>query len=492
MKKTVMMAIVAMFCLCGCSKEIRIAGHSDSCPDIFPDYRNVTVPANIAPLNFEVCDAGQAKDWALKIETGNEAHHVHADKGLFTFGHRFWKRLLEDAKGTSLTVTLCEKKDSGWYSCEPFIINVAAEEMDSHLVYRLIPPGYSLWKEMGIYQRDLASFKEKAIYRNTQGHGNCVNCHSFNERNPDRMLFHMRSELAGTYIYRDGMKEKLDTKTDETISSLVYPYWHDTGSYVAFSINKTNQTLHVRNRNQIEVFDEASDVVVYDVNAHEIVTTDILSSEDSFETFPTFSPDGRSLYFCSAEAVGPMPEKFREAKYSLCRIDFNPEDCSFGTEVDTLYNARTEGRSVSFPRISPDGKMLVFVLSDYGNFSIWHKDADLYSMDLATGETVCMDALNSDDVESYHSWSSNSRWLVFSSRRDDGLYTKPYFSYIDEDGRAHKPFLLPQKNPRRYYDSQMYAYNIPEFVNGKVRVNGNDIAEFARENKPVKPEYVKK
>ena len=110
---------------------------------------------------------------------------------------------------------------------------------------------------------------------------------------------------------------------------------------------------------------------------------------------------------------------------------------------------------------------------------------------LKVGETVCMDALNSDDVESYHSCSSNSRWLVFSSRRDDGLYTKPYFSYIDEDGRAHKPFLLPQKNPRRYYDSQMYAYNIPEFVNGKVRVNGNDIAEFARESKPIKPVYVK-
>lgn len=492
MKKIVMMASVAMLCLCGCSKEIRIAGYSDSCPKIFPDYRNVTVPANIAPLNFEVCDAGQAKDWALKIETGNDVHHIRAYKGAFTFGHCFWKRLLEDAKGNAMTLTLCEKTDSGWYSCEPFIINVAAEEMDSHLVYRLIPPGYSLWKEMGIYQRDLTSFKETAIYRNTQGRGNCVNCHSFNERNPDQMLFHMRSELAGTYIYRDGMKEKLDTKTDETISALVYPYWHDTGSYVAFSVNRTNQTLHVRNRNQIEVFDEASDVVVYDVDNHKIITADILSSEGVFETFPTFSPDGRSLYFCSAEAVGPMPEKFREAKYSLCRVDFNPEDCSFGTEVDTLYNARTHGRSVSFPRISPDGKMLVFALSDYGNFSIWHKDADLYSIDLATGETVCMDALNSDDVESYHSWSSNSRWLVFSSRRDDGLYTKPYFSYIDEDGRAHKPFLLPQKNPRRYYDSQMYAYNIPEFVNGKVSLKGSEIAEFAREGKPVKLGYEKK
>ncbi len=490
--KRMMMAVIAMLCLYGCSKEMKIAGHSDMAPVIFPDYKDVTIPSNIAPLNFEVCDASRAGDWALKMDFPGATRFVRADDGLFTFGRRFWKMMLEESEGASITCTLCFRDKGGWISCEPFMINVAGEEMDPYLVYRLIPPGYSLWKEMGIYQRDLTSFAEKTIYRNTQGRGNCVNCHSFNERDPEQMLFHMRSELAGTYIYRNGTKEKLDTKTDETISALVYPYWHCTGSYVAFSVNKTNQTMHVRNPNQIEVFDEASDVVVYDMDNHEIVTSDVLSSVDAFETFPTFSPDGRSLYFCSSNAVGPMPEKFKEAKYSLCRVDFNPEDCSFGTKVDTLYNARVEGRSASFPRISPDGRFLVFVLSDYGNFSIWHKDSDLYSIDLRTGKISCMDALNSDDVESYHSWSDNSSWLVFSSRRDDGLYTKPYFSYIDESGRAHKPFLLPQKDPRRYYDSQMNSYNIPEFVKGRVELKGSDVAEFARKGEPKKLKFVKK
>ena len=178
----------------------------------------------------------------------------------------------------------------------------------------------------------------------------------------------------------------------------------------------------------VEVFDEASDVVVYDVERHEIVTADLLSSKDAFETFPTFSPDGRSLYFCSSRAVNPMPAGFRDVKYSLCRVDFNPEDCAFGTVVDTLFNARTHDASVSFPRISPDGRLLVFALSDYGNFSIWHKEADLYAADLQDGRIYEMSALNSDDAESYHSWSSNSRWLVFGTRRDDGLYTKAYFS----------------------------------------------------------------
>lgn len=476
--------------LCSCSREIIIEDRKDTSPVIFPDYKDVVIPPDIAPMNFVVEDMkGKA---VLKIENGAEVAYRTVRDGKVSFGKTFWSSLMEKACGDSIVFTLCVKEEGIWTGYKPFTMTVAAENMDQFLAYRLIPPGYTMWKEMSICQRDLGSYKEIRIYNNLQGRGNCVNCHSFRDRDPDYMLFHLRSELGGTYVYRNGVKEKLDTKTDSTISALVYPYWHTTGDYVAFTVNTTNEVVHTRNRNVVEVVDEASDVVVYDVDGHEIVTADILSSEESFETFPTFSPDGRSLYFCSAEAVGPMPEKFREVKYSLCRVDFNPDDCSFGAKVDTLYNARVEGRSVSFPRISPDGRFLVYALSDYGNFSIWHKDSDLYSVNLATGETAPMTALNSDDVESYHSWSSNSRWLVFSSRRDDGLYTKPYFSYIDKDGVAHKPFLLPQRDPRMYYKLQMNAYNIPEFVSGKVELSGSEIAEFAREGKSMKLGYRRK
>ncbi len=468
-----------------CSSEVKIVGQVNEDPVIFPDYKDVTIPANIAPMDFEVISP-EEQAWTLKIEVGDNEYFVKADDGLVTFRNRFWDGLIAEAAGNEMTMTLCVRKNEGWYSCRPFKMYVSKDAVDPYLVYRLIPPGYSLWKEMGIYQRRLDGFDEKSIYLNTQGRGNCVNCHSFRDRNPDEMVFHMRSELAGTYLYANGKKEKLDTKTEETISALVYPYWHPTAEYIAFSVNRTNQVMHVKDPNQIEVFDEASDVVVYDVDGHEIMTSDLLASEDSFETFPTFSPDGRSLYFCTASAVSPMPERFKDVRYSLCRIDFNPDDCTFGNQVDTLYNARIEGRSVSFPRISPDGRYLVCALSDYGNFSIWHKDSDLYLFDLHTGMMSGMDVLNSNDVESYHSWSSNGRWLVFSSRRDDGLYTKPYFSYIDSEGNAHKPFLLPQKNPLKYYQTHMYAYNIPELVSGKVEYDGREIASFAKDGKPIK------
>ena len=476
--------IIAFFVLAACRPEI--SGDVALQPEIFPDYKEVTIPCNIAPMNFQVISqVGSA--WMAEVTAADETVCIRSRSGLISFGKGQWKKLL--GAGGELNVRIYEKRDGRWMAYQGFNIYVSEDEIDPYLAYRLITPGYSLWREMSICQRDLESFREIRIYSNVQGKGNCVNCHSFCDRNPDQMLFHMRSEFAGTYIFRDGVKEKLETRTEHTISSLVYPYWHSSGQYLAFSVNKTNQVLHSADPNRIEVFDEESDVVVYDIDNQQIVTADHLCSEAAFETFPTFSPDGRSLYFCSSKAVEPLPDGYKEVRYSLCRVDFDPSDCSFGETVDTLYNAPVQGGSVSFPRISPDGRFLAFTLSGYGNFSIWHKDADLYCVDLQNDSLSCMTALNSDDVESYHSWSGNSRWMVVSSRRNDGLYTRPYISYVDENGQAHKPFLLPQKNPKKYYDSQMFSYNIPEFIEGKIELNGRQIADFASESEAVQVMY---
>jgi hypothetical protein len=84
-----------------------------------------------------------------------------------------------------------------------------------------------------------------------------------------------------------------------------------------------------------------------------------------------------------------------------------------------------------------------------------------------------MSELNSSDAESYHSWSSNGRWIVFSSRRDDGSYTRPYIAYFKE-GTASKPFILPQKNPL-FYGEFFKSYNIPEFMTRPVRISRREL-----------------
>lgn len=471
------LSLMSIMILASCGQEISVSGNIEECPKIFPDYAGVTIPANIAPLNFSYL----GDEPAVLIVNGNSGERqIKGRKGLFSFPTRYWKKLMETGKGSDVKLTVAVRRDGKWMAFKPFILSVSADVIDPYLSYRLIPPGYETWKKMGIYQRDLETYSQTPVIENSLTGGNCVNCHTYCQRDPSRMLFHARADYGGTAMIIDGNVEKLNTKTDSTISALVYPYWHPSGKYVAFSVNTTSQNFFSHNPNRIEVYDSASDIVVYDVDRHEISWSPLTRSKDSFETFPAFSPDGRSLYFCSAKAVSPMPQEYSKVKYSLCRIAFNQEDASFGDSVDTLYNGAANGKSVSFPRISPDGRFLVFTLQEYGNFSIWHKDADLWLMNMSTGETRPLEAANSEDVDSYHSWSGNSRWLVFSSRRIDGLYTRPFICHIDENGQASKLFLLPQRNPLEYYADQMVSYNLPELMEHKVTVSRHKIANTLR------------
>lgn len=465
-------AYIALLLTSSCTDQIDVKSYSEFSPAIYPDYKDVTIPVNMAPLNFFVCDT--TVDRAI-LTAGHDNIYVKVSDNKVDIPEGKWHDMLSNNAGDTLSITLCHKTAQGYEAYKPFHIAISQDSIDPVIVYRLIPPGYALWNRMGIYQRRLESFEEKCIYNNRYGKGNCVNCHSFHQGNPSEMMFHLRKRHAGTYIYMDGEMHKINADMSQQLSNPVYPYWHPSGRYIAFSTNKTFQMFHSTDPNIIEVGDDASDIIIYDIEKDQIITTKSLSSPDAFETFPCFSPDGSTLYFCSAQAVDSVERNYKEVKYSLCSISFDLANRSFGTEVDTIYNA-SEGRSATFPRVSPDGKYLTYTISDYGTFPIWHKDADLSTIDIATREAMPMNAINSNDVESYHSWSSNSRWIVFSSRRDDGLYTRPYFSHINEDGTPDKPFMLPQRDPMNHYLMQGFSYNIPELIKGEVDLDEHTTA----------------
>ena len=457
--------------------DIREYSNVGKYPDIFPNYIDVTVPYNIAPLNFRLQQAEQVQG-ILKIEGGKSTVKVASSKGNFLISPRKWEKLMEENKGEKLQLTVFEKEDTSWKKYDSFSIHISADPIDSYLVYRLIEPGYKLYNKMGIYQRNLENYKETPVYENKMTGYNCVNCHSFCMQNPNKMMFHMRGENGGTLLMKNNVIEKLNTKTDSTISSLVYPYWHPTGRFIAFSVNKINQVFYLNNRNRIEVYDSESDVVIYDTQKQDVFTNSLLSDKNRLETFPSFSPDGKTLYFCTAKTYS-VPDKSDSVKYSLCSISFSSETQGFGEKVDTILNAEVTGKSVAFPRISPDGRFLLFTVCDYGSFPIWHKEADLCLFDLQTKKTIELSKVNSPDVDSYHSWSSNSRWFIFSSRRVDGLYTWPFIAHVGEDGEVGKAFMLPQKNPA-FYDAFMKSYNIPELVKAKVDIDSYQIANEAR------------
>lgn len=479
MKQTIYILSLLLLGLTSCSKNIRVAGSLHIGAKIFPDYKSVVLPVNIAPLDFSVLNAGNFPT-CLLIEGGGEIIEVKGEQGNFEIPTGKWKDLLERQKGHKIKFIIVKQMNHKWYSYTPFTMMVAPDSIDRYVAYRLIPPGYELWRKMGIYQRCLENYNQSPIYENRFSNNNCVNCHSFPMQNPNKMVFHMRSFSSGTVLLDNGKIEKLNTKTPQTISAFVYPSWHPSGRYIAFSTNTTRQMFFMNQRNRIEVYDSASDVVVYDIKTHVVFVTPLLMSSNAFETFPTFSPDGKTLYFCRAKAISPMPDRYKDVHYNLCSISFDPVKRQFGKNIRVLYNAEKYSKSVSFPRVSPDGKYLVFTRQKFGNFSIWHKDADLFMLTLRTGKVVPMTIVNSKDVESYHSWSHDSRWLIFSSRRLDGLYTRLFITYIDKNGKTYKPFLLPQKDPYQYYHNLMYSYNIPEFLVGKVKLDQEKVARIMR------------
>ena len=468
---------VGCWMLASCTVTPENAKQEVSLPHIYPDYVGVTIPVNIAPLNFNMADEG-----ALFVDAVITDRHGNSLRGqgdeTVDFDLDDWHQMLQQNRGDSLSVTVSAKYDEGWHTYSPFSIYVSSDSIDYGICYRLIAPGHEVWSKMGIYERDLSTFEEHALIENTQFEG-CVNCHSFNRANPADMSLHIRGPHGATLLRKgNGPITAYNTKTDQTLGLCVYPYWHPSGRYVAYSTNVTKQTFHSAHRNLIEVFDEASDLQVYDVEKNELILSPLVKQDSIYETYPVFSADGHSLYFCAARALPEDNHQLDSIRYNLCRIDFDPETGKFGDKIEVVVDAEALHKSVSFPRPSYDGRYLCYTLSDYGQFSIWHHEADLYLLDFKTNQSRPMIEANSEDTESFHNWSTNSRWLVFSSRRDDGLYTRPYFCHIDDKGTVSKAFMLPQRNPRRFYRERFLSYNVPDFVIAPTHFDGHKASQI--------------
>lgn len=454
-------------------------------PAIFPDYCNVTVPCNIAPLNF-MLPSGEYDECVARLTTPDGQQQTYGSGVKVQIPESEWHDMLNASKGKSIKVEVWGRKVGEWLSFTPFEIRVAAEPIDDYLSYRLIEPAYAAWSFMEIVQRNLSSFEETQVFNNEltctdKTKGQCVNCHSYQNYKTDNMLFHVRLSDGGTIIVNDGKVSKVDLRRDYTISGGAYPAWHPTAKLVAFAACKTRQAFHTVHTNKIEVFDEASDLILYDV------TTDSVSiiSNDStlLEVYPTWSPDGKYLYYCKTV---PLPEElqgkditstYQKVQYNLYRRSFDVASHGFGEE-EHVYDAVSRDKSVSLPRVSPDGRFLLFAQGRYGCFHIRHSDGDIGCMPLDEQDSLTVDltSLNSEGfADSYPSWSSNGHWIMCSSRRVDGNFSRVYFAYFNQ-GRVEKAFMLPQEDPEQN-TFLLKCYNRPEFMVEPVKIS---VEEFSR------------
>ena len=440
-------------------------------PALYPDYTDIVIPRNIAPLNFDVLNPADA---CLAVLSGANASLVLKGPGI-RIPEKKWRRLLGEA-GDALSVRVFVRRQGKWQALPETRWTVAPDEIDRYVTYRLIEPGYSNYGDLVLRQRDLSSFREKDLYNNllisSRVEQQCINCHSFQNYGTENFQFHARHTSGGTVVVTGNRGKKVAFKTGNMISNPVYPSWHPTEPLIAYSLNETSQTFFRTDRQKIEVYDSASDLVLYDVGKEEV--SYIVHDSLAYETFPYWSADGKTLYYASsylpdwgADATTNPLLLTDRIRYNIYSVGFDPRTRTFG-EPRLVFDAVSDSLSAVTPRPSPDGRYLLSGVGSHGSFHVWHESGDIYLTDLATGQTRPLDEINSDKAESFKAWSSNSRWIIFTSRRDDGSYTRLYIAYFGPDGKASKPFLLPQRDPaqnRRLFKS----YNVPEFTREPVR-----------------------
>ena len=466
MKETLktLYTLVLLTIMVSCTPTPENVQQSNALPPIYPDYCDVTIPENIAPLNFLLradCEAIEVKAGDIKINTkGNQV----------TFDIDDWKALMSQVAGNMINVTVTALIDGQWIEYKPFTWQVVKDKVDPYLTYRLIEPDYEIWNHVQIQQRCVENFDVNAIGHYEQLENRCMNCHTYANQDPKLSMMYVRGPGGGAILNRNGRLSKLN------IPGSVYFGFSPTGRYITYSTQKIVPAFHSLASKRLEVYDAASNVYVADMQEHHVISSSLLSDSLKFETFPTFSPDGKYIYYCAADTVD-LPGDIKQLQYALVRIPFDESTGTIGSQVDTLYNKR----SVCHPRISPNGKYLLYTVADYGTFPIWHPEADLQMMNLETGAIDSLAVVNSQKSDTYHSWSSNSRWFVFASKRDDGLYGKPYFCYVDKDGKTHKPFCLPQRYPS-FYDNNLKSFNAPELGKGKVPFDMEDVAKVMKQD----------
>lgn len=446
-------------------------------PRLKPDYTGLTIPPNIAPLNFTVLENGSAFKVCFHAKSGSPIE-IGSATDQIVIPAKPWRELIDASKGSELLMDICVKNKEGqWVQFTTVTNTVASDEIDPILIYRKIHPSHNRWTTMGLFQRDLRNFKETPFVENKRFSGGCCHCHALRNNDPDYFLALVRSEQHknSLLIISNGVVSSIGGQVGAVS-------WHPKAPLVAASFAKTRLMLHTA-RNDMRDITELEDWVGYfSLDSKTVKHIPGLDDKRRLVTFPAWSPDGLYLYYCSA----PNPltngvvvgKSYEQERYDLMRISYNLERDQWG-QPEPVILARDIGFSMAQPRISPDGNWLYVCCVPYGCWPAYDRTSDIYGINLkegaASGKFSAQKlSLNSTECESWLSWSSNSRWVVFSSKRGNPLFNRTHIAYIAADGRCGKPFVVPQEDPE-FYDSMLRTYTIPTLATHPVRASQCDL-----------------
>ena len=236
--KSTILSFAALLLLTSCNSGYQKADvYANTQVQIFPDYTGVTLPVNIAPANFRINQEGDAYQ-VVMTAGGKEYYREASTDNEVIIPEDSWHKMLADNKNGKIQIAVGVKRDGKWTEYKPITNYVSGDTIDQYLVYRLLYPGYDLWNEMGIYQRNLTNYDETPILENRDFGKQCINCHTFRQNSTHDFMLHVRGKNGGTLISHDGKVKEVAPKCPTVKMGATYAGWHPSGQFIAFSMNE--------------------------------------------------------------------------------------------------------------------------------------------------------------------------------------------------------------------------------------------------------------
>jgi tetratricopeptide (TPR) repeat protein len=373
----------------------------------------------------------------------------------------------------------------GKYSTGKIAFSFSRDSVAATVFYRAVPLpfGYAVKhvNEIEWYTGNISGGKPHRVLNNIPV---CANCHSFSRNGLIAMDIDYAND-KGSYIIAT-LKDTVNLSIDKIITWCDYKREDGTptygllsqispnGRYILSTVKDRSVFVAIDNLEFSQLFFPIKGIIaVYDRNARRFYELPGASDTKYVQSNPNWSPDGREVLFTRTDRymtsrieksesvlldvndVKEFTTKQKEFKFSIFRIPFNEGKGGLAVPVD---GASGNNMSNFFARYSPDGKWIVFCKAE--NFMLLQRDSKLFIMP-AGGGTPRLMKCNTDKMNSWHSWSPNSKWLVFSSKTR-GPYTQLYLTHIDENGNDSPPVFLENMA------FETRAANIPEFFDNRI------------------------
>lgn len=452
----------------------------------YPQEGTLFPPESVAPT-FVWKDASPgAAHWNVVVrdDAGHELLRTSADAPQWQPSEEDWNRIKQQSLERDAEVSISQSgpaRDAA--SSAQVHIRTSKDPVGDSILYREVPlPFLSAVRDPSRIRWRYGTVDSKsAPHIVLQNLPVCGNCHSFADNGSTLGLDVDYGNDKGAYAI-------LPVSKDMVLSDASIMTWDDykredgqltfgllsrvspTGRYVISTVKDRSVFVALPDITFSQLFFPIKGIlVVYDRETKQFAALPGADDPEYVQTNAAWSPDGKTIVFARARAYrgsqieqknavlvdkNDVPEFTVDKKpfrYDLYRIPFNDGK---GGKAEPVAGAADNGMSNFFPKYSPDGKWIVFCKAR--SYMLLQPDSELYIVPAAGGEARRL-RYNTARMNSWHSWSSNSRWLVFSSKVNTA-YTQLFLTHIDDNGNDSPPVLLER------FTSPDRAANIPEFV----------------------------